>query len=91
MNSTPPPSSLRVRVLLFAGTRAAAGGQAAVTIDLPSDATVAELRTRLVAEYPQLATLGSRLLISIDQRYALDDQPVRPDDEVACFSTASGG
>ena len=50
---------MNLRVRLFARARDLAGADH-VAVELPAGATVADLRARLVAQYPRLAELAKR-------------------------------
>ena len=64
---SPEPSrslpDMRVRVLLFAALREAVG-QKQLDLELPADATLAELVAQLEREYSVLARYRGRLLVS---------------------------
>lgn len=79
-----------MKVLLFARARDLAGTDA-VDVDLPAGATVAELRRRLAERYPKLAGLVERSAFAVDNEFARDDAPLRPDAEVALLPPVSGG
>ena len=80
---------MSVTVLLFA-SYADALGAGSLAIDLPANATVAdvlaELRTRPGAE-----RLPPAPLIAINQRYASVSSTVRAGDEVAVIPPVAGG
>jgi molybdopterin synthase sulfur carrier subunit len=65
-------------------------GSASVKIDLPGEATVAELKSALEAEYPALKKLSS-CLIAVNSEYAEDSLILRPEDEIALIPPVSGG
>jgi molybdopterin synthase sulfur carrier subunit len=52
--------------------------------------TVAELRKRLLTEYPRLAGLRS-LYIAVNNEYADEEKVLRSDDEIALIPPVSGG
>jgi molybdopterin synthase sulfur carrier subunit len=60
-----------------------------VNLDIQA-ATVGELREALMAQYPALQELRS-LFIAVNQSYADDSQPLRPEDEIALIPPVSGG
>lgn len=78
------------RVKLFARARDLAGA-AEVAVDLPDTATVADLRRRLAADRPALASLLQRCAIAVDNEFADGDTPLSPDAEVALLPPVSGG
>lgn len=81
---------MKVNVNLFARARDLCGSDS-ICIELPSGASVADLRSRLVEQFPALGTLGQYLLIAIDRDYAADSVILPEDSEVACFPPVSGG
>lgn len=81
---------MRVRVKLFARLREIVGvGQ--VESELNEGATVGDLLKALHAEYPRLADLTSRTIISVNQEFVSVDNPLSDGDEVAIFPPVSGG
>ena len=81
---------MRRRVLLFASAKESVG-QDSVDLELAADATVADLRNQLIADYPVLNDLVARSHIAVDQQFALDDTPVTNAKEVALIPPVSGG
>jgi molybdopterin converting factor small subunit len=66
-------------------------GRAVVELDLPADATVGDLRRRLMAEIPQLAPLLPNMMFAVGTDYADDSTKIPPEAEVACIPPVSGG
>ena len=56
-----------------------------------SDATLADLRTRLAAQAPALAPYLPSCRFAVNHRYAADTDPVHPHDEIALIGLVSGG
>jgi molybdopterin converting factor subunit 1 len=81
---------MRTRVLLFAALRDSAGGRE-VTVDLPSGATVSDLRDRLAASHPRLAPLLPNVAVAVNEEYAPSDQALNEGDVVALIPPVSGG
>ena len=81
---------MNVDVKLFAVARQLVG-TAVVTIEVPDDATIAQLRTALGEKCPQMAEMLRHLAFSVDADYATDDAIIPPDSEVACIPPVSGG
>ena len=79
-----------VKVRMFAVTKQAAGA-AEVQVELPEGTTVAQLRSSIQSQYPQLADLGDRLLFSLDAEYAPDSQLISEGADIACIPPVSGG
>lgn len=81
---------MNVSVKLFAGARQSAGCDTLV-VELPAEATVAELRARLVQCEPALEAILPHLLFAVDQEYVDDDALIPEGAEVACIPPVSGG
>ena len=81
---------MRIQVKLFAlaGELAGRGG---IELDLPLQATVADLRRALVEQTPALAPLVPRMMVAVNMDYAVDDRVLAEGDEVACIPPVSGG
>ena len=81
---------MNVTVKLFAAARDRAGADE-VVLDLPSSATVADLRRQLAEEHSSLQPLLAHVLFAVDAQYAKDDTPLTEGCEVACIPPVSGG
>lgn len=81
---------MRCTVQLFAGARDRIG-RGSIEVELPEAADVAELRRRLVAEYPNLADVVPRAMLAVDAEYAKDDACLSPMSEIALIPPVSGG
>ncbi len=81
---------MKLDVRLFARARDLAGADR-VSVQLPPACTVADLRTALAAQHPQLAPLAPHLLIAIGTDYAGPETKLSDGDDVACFPPVSGG
>jgi len=81
---------MKLNVKLFAVAREIYGNDA-IAIELPSNATVRDLRSRLGAAIPAIAPLMSQILIAVNSEYAPDQNPLAEGDEVACIPPVSGG
>ena len=81
---------MKVRVRLFAAARQAAGRDV-VELELPAQATVAELRRRLSQELPALSAATGAALFAINAEYASETRAIPADAEVACIPPVSGG
>lgn len=77
-------------MLLFAALREAVG-QKQLDLELPADATLAELVTRLEREYAVLARFRGRLLVSLNEERAPFETQLGEGDEVALLPPVSGG
>ena len=83
-------SPVTVRVLLFARARELANCEA-VFLALPTTATVADLRARLAAQMPALASLLASSAIAVNREIADDSVALRENDEIALIPPVSGG
>jgi len=81
---------MKVQVQLFAAAKDAAG-QSVLSVTLPAQATVSELRSALLQTAPGLQSLHDSLLIAVNNQYAAGDLVLNESDEVACFPPVSGG
>lgn len=81
---------MQIRVKLFAVARDLAE-QNELELELPNDANVAALRVALVRLVPALEPLLPHMQIAIDSRYAIDNEPIGPNSEVAVIPPVSGG
>jgi len=81
---------MNVVVKLFAGVRELAGTNE-VSLDLPSGATVGQLREQLMAEHTMLRPLLSHAMFSLDAEYCNNDTQVAENAEIACIPPVSGG
>jgi len=81
---------MKVTVKLFARLREIVG-DGILERDLSEEATVADLLRLLHAEFPRLASVTDRTIISVNQEFATPDTRLREGDEVAIFPPVSGG
>ncbi len=81
---------MKIQVRLFAAARQLAG-QEVVTLECPEPATVADLRSQLAAQLPDLDPLLKHIRFAVNAQYARDDTALSQDDEVACIPPVSGG
>jgi molybdopterin converting factor subunit 1 len=80
---------MSVTVLLFA-SYADALGASSLSVDLPADATVADVLSELMTR-PGADRLPPSPLVAVNQRYARANSPVRAGDEVAVIPPVAGG
>jgi molybdopterin converting factor subunit 1 len=80
---------MSVTVLLFA-SYADALGATSVTLELPGDATVADVLSRLRVQ-PGADRLPPTPLVAVNERYATPATVVRAGDEVAVIPPVAGG
>lgn len=81
---------MKLRVRLFARARELAGADH-VAVELPSGATVADLRARLAARYTRLAELVKRCAVAVDAEFAGEADVLKDDAEIALLPPVSGG
>jgi molybdopterin converting factor subunit 1 len=80
---------MSITVLLFA-SYADALGTSSHSLELPGDATVADVLADL-RRRPGSAKLPPQPLVAVNQRFARTDSPVRTGDEVAVIPPVAGG
>lgn len=81
---------LTIRLLFFA-TLKERTGQSRVELSLPDGSTVADLKAQVVQRFPAISPLLSHTLISVNQKFAFDEDVVPDCSEVALFPPVSGG
>lgn len=80
---------MHVRLLAFATAADTLGPER--DLDLPPGASVADLRDRLLIEFPPLVRLWPRLAVAIDGRLARPEEEIPDGAEVALLPPVSGG
>ena len=80
---------MRINVLLFT-SYADALGRPSVELELPDDATVADL-VRALRATPGASRLPARPLVALDQAYARPEQRLAGATEVAVIPPVAGG
>jgi molybdopterin converting factor subunit 1 len=81
---------IHLKILFFATLRDRAG-TSRVELELPKDATVTDLKAKLVEQYPSLTPSLSTVLVAVNHDYAFGDMQLKDGDEVALFPPVSGG
>ncbi len=81
---------MTIRVRLFARARDLAGADV-VTVELPTGATIADLRARLGEMYPNLGPLLPRSAVAVNEEFAEGNVVILPGAEVALLPPVSGG
>jgi len=79
---------MQYRVKAFGVTKEILGGKETV-VDLEGQ-TVADLREKLLTDYPALVGLRS-LMIAVNNTYADNTDPISETDEIALIPPVSGG
>ncbi len=87
---SPSPSSVRVRVLLFA-RYAELVGRSSVDLEVPAPATVADVIRHLRERVPGAGALPERPLAALDRVHALPGHPVGTGAELALLPPMAGG
>ena len=80
----------QVTVRLFAGLFQLVGARE-VSLALPADATVIDLKAALVARYPQVRAFLPRVVCAVGEEYVTDSYPLHEGDAVALIPPVSGG
>lgn len=65
-------------------------GTSSITVNLPGDASAADLKAALEERYPRLKQIASYLL-AVNNEYAADDLLLNERDEIAVIPPVSGG
>jgi molybdopterin synthase catalytic subunit/molybdopterin converting factor small subunit len=81
---------MKVRLLAFASAIDALG-TGELELELPEGSRVADLRSRLAADFPRLGPLWPRLAVAVDGRLAGGEQALSEGAEVALLPPVSGG
>ena len=79
-----------IRVLFFATLRDRAN-TGSFTMEIPSQTTVANLRTLLEEKFLSLNGLVNYSLVAVNQEYVFDEFEIPSGAEVALFPAVSGG
>lgn len=79
---------MQLRIKAFGVTKDILGNRE-IVIELHGQ-TVAQLRTKLISDYPALSGLKS-LMIAVNNNYAEDNLSLQNTDEVALIPPVSGG
>jgi molybdopterin synthase sulfur carrier subunit len=89
MEEAKSSAQMKVNILAFGVTKEIFGG-ASIEMDLENETTVAELKNRIEAAYPEMKDLSS-CMIAVNDEYAKDDMIIHPEDEIAVIPPVSGG
>jgi molybdopterin converting factor small subunit len=81
---------MMIRVRLFARAKDIAGVES-LAVELPSEATAADLRRGLASACPALTGLLARSALVIDNEFARDEQRIAERSEFALLPPVSGG
>lgn len=75
--------------VLFFGATADITGQRRVEVDLPAGAKASDVFEKIISRHPLLS--NHRLHFSVNQQYATGDELLNDGDEMAFFTSVSGG
>jgi sulfur-carrier protein len=81
---------MRTQVKLFAAARLAVNCEM-ILVDLPDEATVADLRAAIAEQFPALHAIASHSLFAVNNHYADDSTVIPHGAETACILPVSGG
>jgi molybdopterin converting factor subunit 1 len=81
---------MKVRVKLFAVAKELAGCDA-LTVNLPTGATVRDLRDAMIVLNPALERIVPHAMWAVGTEYATDDTPLNEQTEIALIPPVSGG
>ena len=87
-----PTSSVKENIeidLLFFGATADISGVRRVRRSLASETKISKMLEQLIEEYPKLSTL--KLIVSINREFSVGNEIIHDEDEVAIFTSVSGG
>lgn len=80
----------RIKILFFATLRERAGVKS-LELDIPSDMTVAGLKEKLSADYPNLKASMHAVILTLNREYAFEETVIPPNAEIGLFPPVSGG
>jgi molybdopterin converting factor small subunit len=81
---------MQVSIKLFARAKDLAGADV-VSVEVPNDATVGDLRRQLALAYPALKTLLERSALAVHDEFTGDSMVLPLNAEVALLPPVSGG
>jgi molybdopterin converting factor subunit 1 len=81
---------MTIRVKLFAVAKERASRDE-IELDLPTGATITDLRAAVESQHPQLAPILPHALWAVDKSYATNATPLTSQSEVALIPPVSGG
>ena len=85
-----PKEPLVIHVKLFAAAKQAVGADR-VTLELPTDPDLGQLRSALLEAHPSLEALLPHCRFAVNTAYANDSTRLSAGDDVACIPPVSGG
>jgi molybdopterin converting factor subunit 1 len=85
-----PDKSLDLKILLFASLKERIG-KSQIKVRVNEGCSLADFKSTLFIQYPELKPFSSSLIISINQNFAGPEQHIQSGDEIALFPPVSGG
>lgn len=83
---------MEVNILLFSSLRDAVGGHNRLSLTFTeNNLTVADVREKMIQQYPQMESSLEICIASVNREYAFNEDAVADGDEVAFFPPVSGG
>jgi molybdopterin synthase sulfur carrier subunit len=82
---------MRLQVLLFASLREKAGSMLEVEVPGVTETTVAEIRALLERASPDIALMGRRAAMAVNENWSRETDPVREGDVLALIPPVAGG
>lgn len=79
-----------IRIRLFAQAKELAQ-QEELCVEGHAGMTIAELKSKLIDEFPNMNTLLPHCLFAVNEQYATADTTIGSADRIACFPPVSGG
>lgn len=79
-----------VQVLFFSHLKARVGAPK-ITLELPAGSTIADLKQRLVADFPALDAAMHTVIVSVNREFGFDDEVLPDGAEIGIFPPVSGG
>jgi molybdopterin converting factor subunit 1 len=79
-----------IKILFFATMRDHIG-ERELTLSIPAESTIADLKALLAERYPGAATALDATLVAINHEYAFDHDVIPEEAEIAMFPHVSGG
>ena len=80
---------IKIEMLLF-GITTDLLGTSSLNIEVPTNATISNLKTQLLASHPQLENIDS-YAIAVNEEYASNETVLKENDVIAIIPPVSGG
>ena len=81
---------MQLSVRLYARARDLAGSET-ISVEVSDNARVADLRSALESQHPELGPIVSHLLVAVGTDYADETTQLNTADDISCFPPVSGG